>query len=83
MNSKLAIALFTCSIYASSSAFAMSIDDIDEQIPSPSLLPQIINDLEENPDFRESPDFEGVLHEALRRKVLEEMKLELPAKPTE
>ncbi|MDI9637248.1 hypothetical protein QPK87_29485 [Kamptonema cortianum] len=74
MNSKLTITLFTCSIIANSLAFAMPTDDIDKQIPPSSPPPHVIDDLEE------SPDFEFVLHEALRREVLENMKLERPVK---
>lgn len=81
MNIKLAIALFTCSITANSSAFAMLTDDIDADgihgQPSSSPTLPVACDLLERP---ESPDFEFVLHEALRREVLENMKLERPAK---
>ncbi|MBL8676901.1 MAG: hypothetical protein JNJ47_05720 [Alphaproteobacteria bacterium] len=73
MSSKLAITLFTCSIIANSSAFAMSTDDIDGQIPPSSPPPHMI-------DVQESPDFEFVLHEALRREALEKMRLERPVK---
>ena len=77
MNSKLTISLFTCSIIANSSAFAMYADDIDTdgihgQLSSPSTSP-VTNDPIERP---ESPDFEFVLHEALKRGVLEQMKIE-------
>lgn len=73
MNSKLTITLFTCSIIANSSAFAMLTDNIDadgihEQSSSSSTLP-VANDLLKRP---ESPDFERVLNETLGRMRLEE-----------
>lgn len=77
MNSKLAIALFTCIIIANSSAFAMYADDIDTDgihgQASPSSRPAVSDDLIKR---QESPDFEFVLQKALEREVLEQMRLE-------
>jgi len=80
MNSKLAITLFTCSILANSSAFAMLTDGIDVdgihgQPSSSSTLPVTNAPIKRS----ESPDFEFALQGAFTRKVLKEMEQEILA----